>query len=253
MGDRLEGRTAIVTGSAQGIGAAYARALAAEGASLTIADRLDGEDIAREIREGGGRARAVETDVTDSASVEEMVAKTLESFGRIDILVNNAAIFGSLRATPFDKIDLDEWDLVMRVNVRGAYQCAVAVVPAMRENHYGRIINVSSGTLFKGTPLFLHYLSSKGAVFAMTRGLAREVGASGITVNTIAPGYTASESVLEDQATWKIVRESMNASRAIQRDQLPEDLTGTAVFLASEDSAFITGQCIVVDGGSVVY
>jgi NAD(P)-dependent dehydrogenase (short-subunit alcohol dehydrogenase family) len=181
-----------------------------------------------------------------------MVESTLEAFGRIDILVNNAAIFGSLRAKPFEQIDLDEWDLVMRVNVRGAFQCATAAVPAMRENGYGRIINISSGTIFKGTPYFLHYLASKGAIWAMTRGLAREVGGAGITVNTIAPGYTASESVLNDESTWNRVREGMNSSRAIQRDQLPEDLTGTVVFLASDDSAFITGQCIVVDGGSAV-
>ncbi|MAG31305.1 MAG: dehydrogenase [Deltaproteobacteria bacterium] len=252
MSKRLEDRVAIVTGAAQGIGASYARALAAEGASITIADRVDGSVLAREIREGGGRVQAVEADVSDPGSVEAMVESTLEAFGRIDILVNNAAIFGSLRAKPFDQIDLDEWDLVMRVNVRGAFQCATAVVPAMRENGHGRIINISSGTIFKGTPYFLHYLSSKGAIWAMTRGLAREVGGDGITVNTIAPGYTASESVLNDESTWNMVREGMNASRAIQRDQLPEDLTGSVVFLASDDSAFITGQCLVVDGGSAV-
>ncbi len=252
MGSRLDDRSAIVTGAAQGIGAVYARALAAEGASVTIADRLDGSALACEIREAGGRAQAVETDVTDPRSVDAMVESTLEAFGRIDILVNNAAIFGSLRAKPFEQIDLDEWDLVMRVNVRGAFQCATAAVPAMRENGYGRIINISSGTIFKGTPYFLHYLSSKGAIWAMTRGLAREVGGAGITVNTIAPGYTASESVLKDESTWNLVREGMNSSRAIQRDQLPEDLTGTVVFIASDDSAFITGQCIVVDGGSAV-
>ncbi|MBJ22079.1 MAG: 3-oxoacyl-ACP reductase FabG [bacterium] len=252
MGSRLENRTAIVTGAAQGIGAVYARALAAEGASITIADRLDGAAVAHEIREGGGRAQAVETDITDPHSVEAMVGSTLEAFGRVDILVNNAAIFGNLRATPFEQIDLDEWDLVMRVNVRGAFQCATAAVPVMRESGYGRIINISSGTIFKGTPFFLHYLSSKGAIWAMTRGLAREVGGDGITVNTIAPGYTASESVLNDETTWNLVRERMNSSRAIARDQLPEDLTGSVVFLASDDSAFITGQCIVVDGGSAV-
>lgn len=252
MGKRLEERAAIVTGAAQGIGAAYARALAREGAAVTIADRLDGEVLALEIREAGGRAQALEADVTDAGSVAEIVERTRSAFGRVDILVNNAAIFGTLRAKPFDEIDLDEWDRVMRVNVRGAFQCAVAAVPAMRENGYGRIINISSGTIFKGTPFFLHYLASKGAVWAMTRGLAREVGDAGITVNTIAPGYTGSESMLEDQATWNLVRESMNASRAIQRDQLPEDLTGTLIFLASEDSAFVTGQCILVDGGSAV-
>jgi NAD(P)-dependent dehydrogenase (short-subunit alcohol dehydrogenase family) len=252
MGKRLSQRSAIVTGGAQGIGAAYARALAAEGAAVTIADRLDGAGVAQEIREGGGRAIAVETDVTDSGSVEGMVAKTLEAFGQLDILVNNAAIFGSLRAAPFEEIDLDAWDLVMRVNVRGAFQCSKAVAPAMRENGYGRIINISSGTIFKGTPYFLHYLTSKGAIWAMTRGLSRELGGSGITVNTVAPGYTASEAVLSDRDTWDLVRDGMNASRAIARDQLPEDLTGTIVFLASEDSAFITGQCLVVDGGSVL-
>jgi len=252
MGNRLEGRTAVVTGAAQGIGASYARALAAEGAAVTIADRVDGSELAREIQAAGGRARAMTIDVTDSGSVEEMVRGTVDAFGRVDILVNNAAIFGSLRAKPFEEIDLEEWDLVMRVNVRGAYQCARAAVPVMRENGFGRIINISSGTIFKGTPYFLHYLASKGAVWAMTRGLAREVGEAGITVNTIAPGYTASESVLNDETTWKMVRADMNATRAIQRDQLPEDLTGSVIFLASDDSAFITGQCIVVDGGSVV-
>jgi len=252
MGNRLEGRAAVVTGAAQGIGAAYARALAAEGASVTIADVADGTSVEREIQESGGRAKAITVDVSDSDSVEAMARETVERFGRLDILVNNAAIFGSLRATPFDQIDLDEWDRVMRVNVRGAYQCARAAVPAMRENGSGRIINISSGTIFKGTPFFLHYLTSKGAIWAMTRGLAREVGDHGITVNTVAPGYTASESVLSDEVTWNQVREGMNASRAIKRDQLPEDLTGAIVFLASDESAFITGQCIVVDGGSAV-
>ena len=252
MGNRLEGRAAIVTGAAQGIGAAYAQALADEGAAVTIADLADAGELAGRIQDAGGRARAVVADVTQASSVRELVEGTLKAFGRLDILVNNAAIFGTLRAQPFDQIDLEEWDRVMRVNVRGAFQCATAAVPAMRENGYGRIINISSGTIFKGTPYFLHYLASKGAVWAMTRGLAREVGEAGITVNTIAPGYTASESVLEDEATWAMVRESMNASRAIRRDQLPEDLTGTLVFLASEDSAFVTGQCLLVDGGSAL-
>ena len=252
MGNRLAERVAIVTGAAQGIGAAYARALAAEGAAVVIGDVQDGAKLATEIQDSGGRARAVTVDVTDSSSVREMVDATLETFGRLDILVNNAAIFGVLRAQPFDQIDLDEWDRVMRVNVRGAYQCAVAAVPAMRKGGYGRIINISSGTIFKGTPFFLHYLASKGAVWALTRGLAREVGDAGITVNTIAPGYTASEAVLGDEATWNMVRENMNASRAIRRDQLPEDLTGTLLYLASEDSAFVTGQCMLVDGGSAM-
>jgi NAD(P)-dependent dehydrogenase (short-subunit alcohol dehydrogenase family) len=252
VGNRLTDRVAIVTGAAQGIGAAYARALAAEGAAVTIGDILDGATLAKEIQDAGGQARAVNVDVTDTESVQEMVAGTRKAYGRLDILVNNAAIFGTLRAQPFDQIDLDEWDRVMRVNVRGAFQCSAAAVPAMREGGYGRIINISSGTIFKGTPFFLHYLASKGAVWALTRGLAREVGDAGITVNTIAPGYTASEAVLADEATWNMVRENMNASRAVRRDQLPEDLTGTLVYLASEDSAFVTGQCVLVDGGSAM-
>ena len=195
---KLKDRVAIITGSAQGIGAAYARAMAAEGARVAIADILDGTSLAKEIEAAGGRAMAVQVNVADETSVLAMAEAVNEHFGRIDILVNNAAVYASLQLKPFSEIDVAEWDKVMAVNVRGPFVCAKAVVPFMRGNGYGRIVNISSGTPFKGTPNLLHYVTSKGAILALTRALAREVGGDGICVNTLAPGLVLSEGVIQN-------------------------------------------------------
>jgi NAD(P)-dependent dehydrogenase (short-subunit alcohol dehydrogenase family) len=250
---RLQGRVAIVTGAAQGIGARYAAALAAEGAALVCADVIDAEPVAAQIRAAGGRALALRADVSSAESVRQMAAASVEAFGRIDLLVNNAGLFANLAMKPFEQIDAAEWDRVMAVNVRGPFECAKAVLPQMRAQGYGKIVNIASATVFKGSPLLLHYVTSKGAVVAMTRSLARELGDAGIRVNTLAPGLTASENTLANPAWQGAIGANNIASRAIKREVTPDDLCGTLVYLASAESDFVTGQVIVVDGGSVMH
>ncbi|HVL76762.1 MAG TPA: glucose 1-dehydrogenase [Noviherbaspirillum sp.] len=250
---KLKDRVAIVTGGAQGIGAAYARALAAEGARVAVADILDGTAVAKDIEAAGGQAMSVTVNVADEASANAMAQAVIEHFGRIDILVNNAAVYASLQLKPFTEIDVAEWDKVMAVNVRGPFLCAKAVVPFMRREGYGRIVNISSGTPFKGTPNLLHYVTSKGAILAFTRALAREVGGDGICVNTLAPGLVLSEGVIQNEAMREKLTGPVIASRAIKRDQMPEDLIRPLLFLASDDCAFMTGETVVVDGGSVMH
>jgi len=250
---KLKDRVAIVTGGAQGIGAAYAKALAAEGARVAVADILDCTAVAKEIEAQGGSAMAVKVNVADEASAQAMAEAVAEHFGRIDILVNNAAVYASLQLKPFEEIDVAEWDKVMAVNVRGPFVCAKAVVPFMRRNSYGRIVNISSGTPFKGTPNMLHYVTSKGAILALTRALAREVGEHGICVNTLAPGLVLSEGVIQNAELRDKLTGPVLASRAIKRDQMPEDLIKPLLFLASDDCGFMTGETVVVDGGSVMH
>lgn len=250
---RLEGRVAIVTGAAQGIGAAYAHGLAAAGAKLCISDMLDAGPVAAAIARAGGSAIAVHCDVTDPNSVKAMVEATVQAYGQVDVLLNNAGVFATLALRPLTEIDSAEWDRVMAVNVRGVFECIKAVVPEMRKRRYGKIINIASGTVFKGVPMLLHYVASKGAVVALSRAAARELGDDGIRVNTLAPGLVMSEGVLKNPA-WKGAVVANNvASRAIKREALPADLVGTAVYLSSADSDFVTGQVLVVDGGSVMH
>jgi len=180
-----------------------------------------------------------------------MAQKTIERFGRIDILINNAAIFANLGKKPFFEISEEEWDEVMRINLKGVFLCCKAVYPHMKKQGKGKIINVSSSTFFMGVPYFLHYVSSKGGVIALTRALAREVGDDGICVNAIVPGLTISDAVRGNPMYPEEYLRVAASNRCFKRDELPEDLTGTVVFLASDDSDFITGQTIVVDGGSV--
>ncbi|AFT71122.1 Oxidoreductase, short chain dehydrogenase/reductase family protein [Alloalcanivorax dieselolei B5] len=250
---RMKDKVVIITGAAQGIGAVYAKALAAEGARVVIADVLDGAPLAEEINASGAEAMAVRADVADEVSAKAMAQAAMKRFGRIDVLVNNAAIYASLEIQPFEDIDLNEWDKVMAVNVRGPFICARAVAPRMKARGYGRIINISSGTPFKGTPNLLHYVTSKGAVLALTRALARELGEHGIAVNTLAPGLVLSEGVIANQAMRDKLTAPVLASRALKRDQTPEDLIGPLLFLASDESAFMTGESVVVDGGSVMH
>jgi NAD(P)-dependent dehydrogenase (short-subunit alcohol dehydrogenase family) len=245
---RLNGRTIVVTGAAQGIGASYARALAAEGASVAICDVLDPSGIVAEI---GNTAWGGVCDVSDAKSIAKFVAAVVERLGRIDGLVNNAAIFASLKPKPFEQIDSDEFDRVLQVNVRGIFECVRAVLPAMRAQRYGKIVNISSGTVYKGTPGMAHYVASKGAVIALSRVMARELGRDGIRVNCVAPGFTLSEGIVDWEATASLSAVNI-ASRCLARDQQPEDINGTIVFLMSPDSDFITGQTLAVDGGSVM-
>ena len=248
--DRLAGRIVIVTGAAQGIGATFARAYAAHGAAVCACDMQPSDDTVSAIVAAGGRAVAVTADVTKPGDVARMIETTLTAFGSIHVLVNNAAMFGSLKLAPFWELESDEWDRVMSANTRGPFECVKGVLPAMRANGYGKIINIASGTALKGTPLLLHYVSSKGAVMAMTRAMARELGDFSIGVNAIAPGLTVSESVLSMYAPE--MRATTIASRALKREQTPDDLIGAAIFLASAESDFMTGQTLVVDGGSVM-
>lgn len=250
---RMKDKVVIITGAAQGIGATYAKALAEEGADIVIADILDGTSVVREIEAKGGKAIAIKTDVADETSATAMATAATQRFGRIDVLINNAAIYASLNLKPFEEIDVAEWDKVMAVNVRGPFVCAKAVVPYMKRNGYGRIVNISSGTPFKGTPNLLHYVTSKGAILTLTRALARELGDHGICVNTLAPGLVLSEGVIENAELRDRLTAPVIASRAIKRDQLPEDLITPLLFLASDDSAFMTGETLVVDGGSVMH
>jgi NAD(P)-dependent dehydrogenase (short-subunit alcohol dehydrogenase family) len=214
---------------------------------------LDAQPVANDINKNGGKAFAVKADVTNPESVKQMVATAVDQFGTVDILVNNAALFGNVTLKRFEEIESAEWDRMMAVNVRGSFECVKAVSPVMRKNKYGKIINIASGTVFKGAPMMLHYVTSKGAIVAMTRSLARELGDDGIRVNTLAPGLVMSANVLENPAWKGAVVQNNIASRAIKRDATPEDMCGTLIYLCSTDSDFVTGQVLVVDGGSVMH
>lgn len=249
---RLAGKVAIVTGGAKGLGAVYARALAAEGACAVIADILDGSSVVSAIRDGGGTALDIPTDVSDEDAVVALVRAVLTRRGQIDILVNNAAVYASLPPESFQDIDIGLWDRVMAVNVRGSFLMAKHVGPPMMERRAGKIINISSGTAYKGQPTRMaHYITSKGAILALTRALSRELGPYGVCVNTLAPGLILSESIVENRAHIEMAETGVLASRALKRHGHPDDVVGSLLFLASADSDFLTGQTIAVDGGSI--
>jgi NAD(P)-dependent dehydrogenase (short-subunit alcohol dehydrogenase family) len=247
---RLHDKVAVVTGGAAGIGFAYAKRFLAEGARVVVADVADPAAAVDKL-DAAGRALGVRTDVSDAASVRAMVETALARFGRIDVLVNNAAVFATLKPQPFDEIPEAEWDRVMAVNVKGVWNCARAVVPAMRAQGGGRIVNVASAIVAKGTAMLMHYVTSKGAVVAMTRALARELGPDRITVNAVAPGLILSDTVQANPDITAFQATAVMQARSLRRDAFPDDVEGTVVFLASDDSAFMSGQTLVVDGGSV--
>lgn len=250
---RLDGRVAIVTGGAKGIGRHYSQALAAQGARVMIADIADGSDVAGEIaaKSGANSVASATFDVSDEKAVQKLVADTLERFGQIDVLVNNAALYAKLSPVKVTEIDTALWDQVMAVNVRGSFLMVKHVVPHMKQRKTGKIINIASGTAYKGIPHMLHYVTSKGAIVSFTRALSREVGEFGISVNTLAPGLILSDTGVENTEHHDEMRAPVRNSRAFKRDAYPEDLLGSLVFLASSDSDFITGQTIAVDGGSI--
>jgi 3-oxoacyl-[acyl-carrier protein] reductase len=246
---RLEGRAIIVTGGAAGIGRAFAEAYVREGASVLIADinGPEAERTAAALGELGGDALAVPTDVSSVTGTEAMAAAAMERWGRIDGLVNNAAIAIRVKHTvqPMEEIDPAEWDRIINVNLRGVFLCSRAVVPHMKAARYGKIINIASGTAFNGRPFLSHYVASKGGVLTFTRSLAREVGDWNITVNSIAPGLTASETEETPMSRY----EARVPDRAIKRVETPADLVGAGIFFISSESDFITGQSLIVDGG----
>jgi NAD(P)-dependent dehydrogenase (short-subunit alcohol dehydrogenase family) len=233
---KLQGKVALVTGGAQGIGKAIADGLAVEGATVVIADLDPPED-------------GIRADVADEADVRRMVDETIERHGALDVLINNAGLYASLEMRPFTEIPLEEWRQVMDVNVASMFLTCRAAVPAMRERGGGKIVNISSGTPFRGVPFLLHYVTSKGAIVALTRALAKELGKDNIHVNCVAPGFTMSAGVEAHPEVVEKLRDVSVAARTIQRDQLPEDVVGAVVFLCTPEADFITGQTMVIDGG----
>lgn len=252
---RLQGRVAIVTGGARGLGRTFALALAREGASvlvmnigLTEQDRIDLEGTVEQIRAGGGIALPFEADVSSEVETCAMAEAAVEAFGRVDILVNNAAVYDGIRRRPFYEIDLAEWDLVMRVNVKGVFLAARAVFPHMKARGYGKIVNIASEVFFTGSTGFAHYVTSKGGVMGLTRALAVELGPHGIGINAVAPGFTDTEASrrLADVSKYD------TSKTPLGRVGTPGDIAGAVLYLASSESDFLTGQTLLVDGGRVM-
>ena len=246
----LEGKTIIVTGGATGIGQAFALTSAAHGAKVMVADMNSADETLDLIRSNGGEAEYVKTDVSDEASAKAMAKATQDWSGRVDGLINNAAYFREVKLTPFEEISVEIWDRIFDVNVKGIWQCCKGVMPAMRDSGGGSIINISSVVAVAGQPGYLHYVATKGAVLSMTKGLAKECGKDNVRVNTIAPGFVITDATKDRPIEWQ---QSFLKARAISREERPTDLAGTAVYLMSELSAFVSGQTIVVDGGHIMY
>ncbi|MFQ5914307.1 MAG: SDR family NAD(P)-dependent oxidoreductase [Nitrospinota bacterium] len=244
---RLKDRVAIVTGGARGIGRTYVRALAAQGAKVVAADIDEDGEAVNEVRKAGGEVTGLTTDVSDEASTLAMARGTVETHGRIDILVNNAAIAGRFATIPVERTSVEFWDRIMAVNAKGMFLCSKAVLPTMKAQRSGKIINISSHSLYLGIPGMLAYTTSKGCVLAFTRALAREVGDYGIAVNALAPAVIHSEDEVKENPEQV---ERVNQARCFKRSLEPADLVGTLLYLASEDSGFVTGQSLLVNGGA---
>ena len=245
----MQGKVAIVTGAAQGIGRAIADGLAAAGARIVVADLQGAEEAAASFPEGIGIA----ADVANEDDVRRLVDEVVERCGTVDILVNNAGVYASLEMRPFEQIPLEEWRKVMDVNVASMFLMCRAVVPVMRAGGGGKIVNISSGTPFRGVPFLLHYVTSKGAIVALTRALAKELGKDNVLVNCVAPGFTMSAGVEAHPEVVEKLRDVSVSARTLQRDQVPEDVVGAVVFLCGPGSSFITGQSIVIDGGQTFH
>ena len=242
---RLEGKVAIVTGGSQGIGRAIADRLAADGARIVIADLKGAQEAAADFPDGVG----LTVDVASEDDVARMAAETVEACGAIDILVNNAGLYASLAMRPFEQIPVEEWRQVMDVNVLSMFLTCRSVVPQMRAQGSGRIVNISSGTPFRGVPFLLHYVTSKGAIVALTRALAKELGSDDVLVNCVAPGFTMSDGVHEHPEVIEALQDVSVSARTIKRDQVPADVVGAVAFLCGPGATFITGQTMVIDGG----
>ena len=247
--DSLKDRVILITGAGQAIGRGYAHYFSAQGAIPVIAD-IDGgnaENVKREIEEKQGKALALQVDVADEGSANEMVSKILTEYGRLDVLINNAAVFSRITMAPFWELPVDEWKRAVDVNVNGAFLCSRAAVRPMMEAKWGRIINVSSGTMMMGRPNYLHYITTKAAMIGMTRSMAREVGPHGITVNTFWPGVMQTE--VERPSVPREMFKTMTDMQAIPRQGTIHDLAKAMLFLCSDEAAYITGQGMIVDGG----
>jgi len=245
----LDGKVAVVTGAAQGIGRAIAEGLAAEGARIVVVGLAGAEEAAKSFSDGVG----ITADVSNEADVQRLADETVERCGSIDILVNNAGLYASLEMRSFEQIPLDEWRRVMDVNVASMFLMCRAIVPVMRANGGGKIVNISSGTPFRGVPFLLHYVTSKGAIVALTRALAKEVGKDNVLVNCVAPGFTMSAGVQSHPEVVEKLRDVSISARILQRDQMPQDVVGAVVYLSGPGSDFVTGQKIVIDGGQTFH
>jgi NAD(P)-dependent dehydrogenase (short-subunit alcohol dehydrogenase family) len=245
---RLDNKVAVVTGAARGIGATLAMAFSAEGAKVVVTDITDTGPSVAAIEAAGGQAIGLKLDITSNAEIAAMVEKAEATFGPIELLLNNAGLFAKIQLKPFWEITEDDWDEVMRVNVRGGFQMVKGVLPSMRRAGRGKIVNISSGTVFHGGQGHMHYVTSKGGVIAMTRSMARELTGANITVNCVTPGFTESDGVRENPSLH-VARAPTIAGRIIKRDMLPDDLVGAIMFLMAADSDFMTGQTLNVDGG----
>ncbi|MFY8104828.1 MAG: SDR family NAD(P)-dependent oxidoreductase [Ramlibacter sp.] len=246
----LPDHTIIVTGAATGIGQAFALGAAAQGAHVLVADMSPADETMDRIRQAGGRSTYAKVDVSDDASVKAMAEAAIKATGRIDGLINNAAYFREVKLTPFEELDPAIWDRIFQVNVKGVWLCCKAVMPAMRTQKRGAIVNIASVVAVAGQPGYLHYVATKGAVLSMTKGLAKECGAHNVRVNVIAPGFVLTDATKNRPIEWQ---QSFLKARAISREQRPDDLVGTALYLLSDLSSFVSGQTVVVDGGHIMY
>jgi len=246
----LTDHTIVITGAATGIGQAFALGAAAQGAHVIVADMNAADETMDLIKSAGGRVTYAKVDVGDDASVRAMAETAIKATGRIDGLINNAAYFREVKLTPFEDLDPAIWDRIFQINVKGVWLCCKAVMPAMRERKSGSIINISSVVAVAGQPGYLHYVATKGAVLSMTKGLAKECGKDGVRCNAIAPGFVITDATKNRPIEWQ---QSFLKARAISREQRPDDLVGTALYLLSDLAAFVSGQTIVVDGGHIMY
>lgn len=246
----LTNKVAIVTGGAMGIGYAICEHLAEQGARIVVADQANAQQAAEKLVQQGYDAIGVDADVSSEADTHNMVSGALQAYGRLDVLVNNAAIFSTIEQKPFELLSVQDWRTILEVNVIGQFLCCRAALPAFREQGGGRIINISSGVAFKGNPNMLHYVATKGAVVSMTRAMATELGGDNVLVNSVAPGFTLSEGVLKNAELAERSSQFSIKGRALRRDMLPNDLVGAVAFFAGPGSSFITGQTLVVDGGA---
>ena len=246
----LQDQTIVVTGAATGIGQAFALGAARQGAHVVVADMNAADETMDLINSMGGHATYANVDVSDDASTKAMAETAVKATGRIDGLINNAAYFREVKLTPFEELSETEWDRIFQVNVKGVWLCCKAVMPAMRERNRGSIVNIASVVAVAGQPGYLHYVATKGAVLSMTKGLAKEGGKDGVRCNVIAPGFVITDATKNRPIEWQ---QSFLKARAISREQRPDDLVGTALYLLSDLSGFVSGQTIVVDGGHIMY